>query len=582
MSTSKYINGSLSANTFNVKFIGSGTSITNLGWDINGNLVSGNTSSSSFTGGTVSGATIFNGGLTSTTISATTYLNLPIDIYTTGGTYSIGTATFTNNTGGTFSISGFSTGLTYFKETQNTSAPNTTAYTNTLSAMGTTTNVDFAIIPQNGGAILASIPDTGAVYPNIGGNKRGLYSIDLQRYGQIQSPTQVASGDYAAIISGYWNTASGAQSFIGNGGRNVASGANSVLLNGLLGTASGGYSLLGNGQNNNATGLYGSVLNGYANTASGNYSIASGYDAQANSSHAVALGFTVRASNTYAFAQGNSNTASGSESVSIGGSLNAASGLRSICIGGYQNVASAASSVAIGWNANGAVVSTANAISALAMMGGTASGNGAVAVGNSQATGVNSVALGGQYYGWNVASGVNSFATNANTYADALGSSSFGAYSKTKGIPSRLSIGSFQDIAPYVAGSSQASISSVMIQTASSAQTEMVTYNGIAIALILQDNEAIRVKGSIIGKQSGAILACCYDFDCVIIRGVGAGTTILPMNNMNLVLDTIGVTTAPILSANTALGGLSIKSGGKTATTIRWSARIDSTESILA
>jgi len=61
-------------------------------------------------GGTVTGGTIFTGGVTANTISATTYYNLPIDIRVTGGTYSAGTATFTNNTGGTFSVSGFSTG----------------------------------------------------------------------------------------------------------------------------------------------------------------------------------------------------------------------------------------------------------------------------------------------------------------------------------------------------------------------------------------------------------------------------------------------------------------------------------------
>ncbi len=44
------------------------------------------------------------------TISATTYQNLPIDVSVTGGTYSSGTATFTNNTGGTFDVTGFSTG----------------------------------------------------------------------------------------------------------------------------------------------------------------------------------------------------------------------------------------------------------------------------------------------------------------------------------------------------------------------------------------------------------------------------------------------------------------------------------------
>ncbi len=57
----------------------------------------------------VSGNTLINGSLTATTISAATYQNLPTDITITGGTYSAGTATFTNNTGGTFSVTGFTT-----------------------------------------------------------------------------------------------------------------------------------------------------------------------------------------------------------------------------------------------------------------------------------------------------------------------------------------------------------------------------------------------------------------------------------------------------------------------------------------
>lgn len=67
-------------------------------------------SGGTFTGGTVTGSTNFTNGLTANTISATTYNNLPIDIRVTGGTYSSGTAIFTNNTGGTFSVTGFSTG----------------------------------------------------------------------------------------------------------------------------------------------------------------------------------------------------------------------------------------------------------------------------------------------------------------------------------------------------------------------------------------------------------------------------------------------------------------------------------------
>jgi len=68
----------------------------------------GTTSGSVFTGGTVSGETIFTNGLTATTISASTYYNLPLDVYVTGGTYNNEITVFTNNTGGTFSVSGFS------------------------------------------------------------------------------------------------------------------------------------------------------------------------------------------------------------------------------------------------------------------------------------------------------------------------------------------------------------------------------------------------------------------------------------------------------------------------------------------
>ena len=61
-------------------------------------------------GGTVTGGTNFTNGLTANTISATTYLNLPVDVFVTGGTYTSGNAIFTNNTGGTFTVSGFNTG----------------------------------------------------------------------------------------------------------------------------------------------------------------------------------------------------------------------------------------------------------------------------------------------------------------------------------------------------------------------------------------------------------------------------------------------------------------------------------------
>jgi hypothetical protein len=60
-------------------------------------------------GGTVTGNTIFQSGLTAHTISATTYFNLPSLYQLTGGTYSAGTIDFKNTTGGTsFSVTGLS------------------------------------------------------------------------------------------------------------------------------------------------------------------------------------------------------------------------------------------------------------------------------------------------------------------------------------------------------------------------------------------------------------------------------------------------------------------------------------------
>lgn len=70
--------------------------------------ITGNTT----VGGAVSATTLLTNGFIANNngITATTYSNLPIDIRVTGGTYSSGTATFTNNTGGTFTVTGFSTG----------------------------------------------------------------------------------------------------------------------------------------------------------------------------------------------------------------------------------------------------------------------------------------------------------------------------------------------------------------------------------------------------------------------------------------------------------------------------------------
>ncbi len=109
-------------NYYNVNAVTGGTysngTITLSGTgNVNGTQITGFSTSSfssgaylPLSGGTVTGATTFQSGITANTISATTYYNLPTDVYVTGGTYTNGNAIFTNNTGGTFDVSGFAIG----------------------------------------------------------------------------------------------------------------------------------------------------------------------------------------------------------------------------------------------------------------------------------------------------------------------------------------------------------------------------------------------------------------------------------------------------------------------------------------
>jgi hypothetical protein len=458
-------------NALNIKTIGSGTSVTNLGWDASGNIVSGGTSSV-FTGGTVSGATSFTNGLTATTISATTYLGLPTDIRVTGGTYSAGTALFTNNTGGTFSVSGFSTGggLTYFTESQLTSTPNNTVYVSALSAVGTTTNVDIAILPKGNGAIIASTPNNIVTVPNVGGNKRGQYALDLQHYGTINVNTEVASGNYAAILAGSRNTASNDNATVLNGFRNSATGAYSTVINGQINASSGLYSIT-NGQNNTANGTYAIAL-GFANQANSNYGFAGGFSCQAGNS-SFAYGQYCYALGTYAFAFGNNNQASADSSTSLG------------------------------------------------------------------------------------------------------------IYANSFNIKTKFSLGT--NGSSYSSGTSQKGQLVLTNLSTSSAATELAVSNVINDArynLTLQDNQAMRVKGSIIGKQTASLNVAAFDFDYVIVRGVGAGTTTIVSSNINTVTN-IPAWGTPTITADTTRGYASIKVIGSSSG-IRWTASIDSTEIIYA
>ena len=278
--------------------------------------------------------------------------------------------------------------------------------------------------------------------------------------------------------------------------------------------------------------------------------------------NSVAIGTQVEAKGSNSLAIGRVLTASNTGSIAIGtGSGNSSSGVNSFVL-------------------NGGSASNTNAI---ALNGGSASGINSLAGGaNATASATCSFAFGGAIGELTSATALGSVAFGIFNIADATGSFATGYQCSTKGVASRFSMASYDSAGPYIKGESQASISSTARTSTTNTAVELITNGGTSIALVLQNNEAIRVKGSIIGKQSATTNVTCYDFDCVIVRGTTAASTVIKVSNMNLVWDDIICTVLPTLTANTISGGLSIKSGGKLTTTIKWSCRIDSTESILA
>ena len=202
--------------------------------------------------------------------------------------------------GGSGVVSWAVAGLSFFTEAQATASPNDLVYANSLTAVATTTNADYVMVAKGSGAILARIPDgTGT-----GGNKRGLYALDLSRYAGA-SGTYIAAGNYDIILGGTRNISNtGTYSFIANGDFNSCTGQYGTILN---------------GNNNSVTGARGIVLNGSYSQANGANSIAGGgaYN-YANGGQSVALCNGTTASGTGSMSINQATTASGQNSFAAG------------------------------------------------------------------------------------------------------------------------------------------------------------------------------------------------------------------------------------------------------------------------
>lgn len=187
------------------------------------------------------------------------------------------------NGSGTLSWATAGGGLTKFTEAESTTSPNATVYVDSLTAAGSTTNVDIAIVPKGSGALMLDIPDS----TSAGGNKRGANAIDLQTTRGAAS--RVASGDTAVAIGGD-NTASAQYSSV----IGYSNTANAIY------TFAGGYS--------NTTSAVGSTALGWSNTSSSTASCAVGYANTCSAEGTFASGYQNNVSQGYSYALGKEHT----------------------------------------------------------------------------------------------------------------------------------------------------------------------------------------------------------------------------------------------------------------------------------
>jgi hypothetical protein len=119
-----------------------------------------NSGGGAFTGGTVTGDTIFTSGVTASTLNVNG-VSITGDTYTTGGTYSNGTLDFYNNNGGSYQVTGLYTGQTSYVNSLTTgvglSGDSTTGNVTIIN-----TNPDQVVSISGGTGIL-----TGGTYPNF-------------------------------------------------------------------------------------------------------------------------------------------------------------------------------------------------------------------------------------------------------------------------------------------------------------------------------------------------------------------------------------------------------------------------------
>jgi hypothetical protein len=258
--------------------------------------------------------------------------------------------------------------------------------------------------------------------------------------------------------------------------------------------------------------------------------------------------------------------ASGTDTVAIGatsagaGSVATGSG-GAIALGGAysSNFDSFSASIVNNTSSYGAQGSNSVAISCFAY----ASGFGSVAIGyQSVASGTASVVLGS---GGDSGIGSTASGTRAVAIGDGAVAAQFGKFAYSA--------------SATAAGDSQYGV--LLVKASTTGTVVRMTSDGGAASgsnqLVATFYKAMAVTGTLIGKQSGSANIAAYTITATVVND-GVNVTV-PTATLTLIgSDSIGLTTAPTLTADNTNKALAVTSGAKTATNIKWLCTLQATE----
>lgn len=291
------------------------------------------------------------------------------------------------------------------------------------------------------------------------------------------------------------------------------------------------------------------------------------------------------------------NIASGSTSTISGGSVNTASGSQSTVGGGFGNTSSGTSATIAGGDSNtasssnsfvgGGQSNTAQTNTHAAVCGGssnTASGLQSFVGGggSNNATGTNSAVSGGST---NTASStystvVGGYNNIANANAATVGG---GAHVTTRSIEGNYVIAPC--FAPIASLQGRTQVATLLLarQTTDATATVLTSNSSAASTtnqVILPNNSAYSFSGEVIAGVTAAGNTARWTIDGAIKRGANAASTVMvgtPTVTMTH-FDAGAATWVVAVTADTTNGGIAVTVTGAAATTIRWVAKIETTE----